>query len=632
MLRLTWLGESADLEPGMAELKNDLGFEWGPGGLPVEIRRTDDPGLTVRMEKGAASIAYNRRIHFFRALGHLVEACRAGKAQLFLREEPQFAMNGPMFDVSQGNAVMKPETVQRFLRMMALMGLDMIMLYTEDSYDVPEQPYFGYMRGRYTREEISELDRYAGLFGIEMIPCIQTLSHLEDVLKWKPFHEFRDDEETLLVGHEKTYEFIEQMIAAASAPVASKRIHIGMDEAWKLGLGQYLSENGYRTKFDIMNAHLHKVLEITRRLGLEPMMWSDMYFRAGSKKGGYYDPECVIPSSTIDGMPNDVKFVYWDYYHVDEAFYEDWIRRHKTFGSTPVFAGGIWNWKGFALNYGLTFASTNAALAVCKREGVREVIATLWGDDGTECDWFAALLGLQLFAEHGYSPEQPKEDWLKARFALCTGGRYEDFMDIRWIDEIPGVPAGNYGNANPSRCLLWQNVLMGLFDANIESLPLKEHYADLKARMEAAADRNGGYGDVFRLLAKLCAVLEMKAGIGLEAVKAYRTQDEDALRHLIGSALPELNRRVRELHDFHRERWYALNKAFGWEVIEFRYGGLLMNLDTASKRLQDYLDGKIAAIEELEERRLPFNGIEGTPESYWYKYIPSASRLMQYQP
>ncbi|MFC5402766.1 beta-N-acetylhexosaminidase [Cohnella soli] len=631
-MRFSFSGLMEGLEQGISELAPELGIEYGAGGVPVAVVQTDSPGLSLRMNAEGAEIVYGRKVEFYRALGHLVEAYRLGEVQCVIREQPQFTTNGPMFDVSQGNAVMKPETVRRFLRMMALMGLDMIMLYSEDSYDVPEQPYFGYMRGRYSKEEISAMDRYASLFGIEMIPCIQTLSHLEDVLKWKPFYEFRDDEETLLVGHERTYDFIEQMIRAAVAPVTSRRIHIGMDEAWKLGLGRYLSENGYRTKFEIMNEHLHRVLDITRKLGLEPMMWSDMYFRAGSKTGGYYDPECVIPQETIDGMPKDVRFVYWDYYHCDEAFYENWIRRHKEFGSTPVFAGGIWNWKGFVLNYGLTFASTNAALAVCKREGVKEIIATLWGDDGTECDWYSALLGLQLFAEHGYSPEQPTGEKLRARFAACTGGRYDDFMDIRWIDEIPGAPEGNTGNANPSRCLLWQNVLMGLFDKNVEDLPLGDYYGDMKNKMAEASGRNGEFSAVFGVLERLCAVLEIKAGIGLELTGTYRSRDFDLLQTLIAVKLPELVRRVRDLRDFHRDRWHEVNKPFGWEVIDFRYGGLLMNAEHAIARLGDFVEGRVEAIEELEEERLPFPDKGGVPECYWFKFIPSASRLMQYQP
>ena len=63
------------------------------------------------------------------------------------------------------------------------------------------------------------------------------LGHLFEVLKWDAFAGLRDDDTTLLVDYEPTYQFIEEMIRAASSPVSTRRIHIGMDEAWHLGLG-----------------------------------------------------------------------------------------------------------------------------------------------------------------------------------------------------------------------------------------------------------------------------------------------------------------------------------------------------------------------------------------------------------
>jgi len=105
-------------------------------------------------------IRYAERIHFSRGLGILVESLRTGLA-LPVREQPQFATNGLMIDVSQGNAVPRRETVERILRRMALMGLNLIMLYAEDSYTVPEEPEFGWMRARYTQDEMRAIDGYA---------------------------------------------------------------------------------------------------------------------------------------------------------------------------------------------------------------------------------------------------------------------------------------------------------------------------------------------------------------------------------------------------------------------------------------------------------------------------------------
>ena len=62
-------------------------------------------------------------------------------------------MFGVMIDCSR-NAVMNVPTVKRFCDIIAKMGYNTLMLYTEDTYEVDNQPYFGYLRGRYSKEEI----------------------------------------------------------------------------------------------------------------------------------------------------------------------------------------------------------------------------------------------------------------------------------------------------------------------------------------------------------------------------------------------------------------------------------------------------------------------------------------------
>ena len=59
----------------------------------------------------------------------------------------------------------------------------MAMLYTEETYELPGEPHFGYLRGRYTADELREIDRVADRLGIEMIGCIQTLGHLGHLLR-----------------------------------------------------------------------------------------------------------------------------------------------------------------------------------------------------------------------------------------------------------------------------------------------------------------------------------------------------------------------------------------------------------------------------------------------------------------
>src|SRR5699024_2122613 len=184
-------------------------------------------------------IVYDEKHHFFRAYSLLIEELEKQSTNISIEEDAQFKTVGPMFDLSR-NAVMKVETFKDMIRLMAMMGFDSAMLYMEDTYEVKEEPYFGYMRGRYSKTELKELDDYENLFGIELIPCIQTLAHLEEFLKWQAASEYKDTRGALLLENESTYTLLENMIHAVTSPFRSKKLHIGMDEAEELGRGIFL--------------------------------------------------------------------------------------------------------------------------------------------------------------------------------------------------------------------------------------------------------------------------------------------------------------------------------------------------------------------------------------------------------
>lgn len=608
-MQLNFKGEIVELEMGIQILSKELGFEISKEGIEILVEKRSG-NIELALENGKGIIRYDRIIHFFRALGLFIEALQDGDS-FKIYEEPQFTMNGAMFDVSR-NSVMTVGSVKKMIRKMAVMGLDMIMLYTEDIYTVEDEPYFGYMRGRYTSEELKECDNYAYIFGIEMIPCIQTLGHMTEYLKWEAAANVRDNAHIMLAGSEETYQLIDKMIKAASLPFRSKRIHIGMDEANDLGLGNYLKINGYQRRFDIMNNHLREVLKITSNYGLKPMMWSDMYFKLGAKVKGDYDLNADIPEDIIENMPKDVQFVYWDYYHDEEGFYRECIKKHKRFGSMPVFAGGIWTWFGFGTNYGKTFVTTNSALNVCKQEGVKEVFATIWMNNGSSNNFFSSLLGLQLFAEHGYSKELDLNKLMK-RFEFCTGAKYESFMDLKLLDEIPGTNPENLECSNPSKFLLWQDVLMGLFDKHIEGLAIDEHYRQLEEKMLGYSSLDNEWRHIFEVAAKLCGVLKLKGTIGMKLKENYEKRNMDGLRSIMEDKLPELSEKIKDMRDAHRKQWFMVNKPFGWEYADMQYGSILSRIDTAIYRLKMYMDGWIDKIDELEEERLYFDGKKRAP-------------------
>ena len=120
-------------------------------------------------------------------------------------EKTSFRTFGVLLDCTRGNII----TVEHFkywLRRLSLMGYNLVMLYTKDAYQVPGEPYFGCMRGAYSMDEIKEMDAYAKKLRIEMIGSIQTLGHLEPILRWGAYQEVRDTSSVLMVDEPQSYE------------------------------------------------------------------------------------------------------------------------------------------------------------------------------------------------------------------------------------------------------------------------------------------------------------------------------------------------------------------------------------------------------------------------------------------
>ena len=115
---------------------------------------------------------------------------------------------GTMIDCSR-NAVASVESVKKWIDLTSSLGYNTLMLYTEDTYEVPGELYFGYMRGRYSREELRGLDAYAKSRNMELIPCIQTLAHLNALNRWPEYKEHFDVDDILLAQDERVYLLID---------------------------------------------------------------------------------------------------------------------------------------------------------------------------------------------------------------------------------------------------------------------------------------------------------------------------------------------------------------------------------------------------------------------------------------
>ena len=400
-----------------------------------------------------------------------------------------------------------------------------------------------------------------------------------------------------------------------------------MDEAGNLGRGRYLEKFGYRPPVELMREHLARVMEIVNELGLEPMMWDDMFFRSYGNHA-YHQPDNPVPEEVKAAVPKGMKCVYWDYYHLERSHYEGVIPRHKELTDDVVFAGGIWTWVGFSLAWDKTVKSTTLALDVCKKMGIKDIIATVWGDNGTECLVTATLAGCQLFAELGYR-DGVDMDELAKRFEVCTGGNLYDFANLELLDKNPQTESlPDHSEHNPSKYLMWQDVLTGLCDANIDGYALNEHYEKVAKILFEAVGRNGRFDGMFEFSANVANVLAVKSEMGLRLTKAYKAGDRELMKQIADVELPDLKARMEKLRLIHMKNWFEIYKPIGWDIMDMRYGSLFVRIDSAIREIKAYLAGALERIEELEQERLPYGGVEGSIRYLnYFGHIVSASRI-----
>lgn len=550
-----------------------------------------------------------------------------------------FRRFGTMLDCSR-NAVMTVDALKRWIDLTADLGYNTLLLYMEDTYEIQGQPYFGYMRGRYTGEELKEADRYARSRGMELIPCIQTLAHLNAIVRWPAYQSHVDTGDILLAGDEAVYKLIDRMFATMSECFESRTVNIGMDEAHMIGRGKYYDLHGDSDRSQILIEHVKRVAGIGKKYGLTLAMWSDMFFRLAAG-GEYYAQDVHIDESIRQQIPDNVELIYWDYYSTDKARYDGMLSAHNKLKEGTWFAGGLWTWMGFAPHNGYSMKATEAALGSCREQGIQDVFLTMWGDNGGECSRFALLPALFYAAELARGNDD--EDSIREKFAEKYGISFDEFLLLD-LPDTPGVADDHICNAE--KYLLYNDCFTGLFDTTLAG--------DEGARYAACGERigkvekTGEWSLLFETQKALCEVLELKAQLGVRTREVYAalkkagvagTQDTadkgacsaaectdgeggrkdtgaDGSRRGLEELLSDYRKLLERLEVFYRayrRQWFAENKPHGFDVQDIRLGGLSRRIQSCLDRLEELSRGRIQVIEELEEEQLDIRGENGVP-------------------
>ena len=491
----------------------------------------------------------------------------------------------------------KIETIKKYVKFLSDMGYDRVYIGMADAYKIKEEPYFGYKRGGYTVNQLRDMDEFAKSVKVELIAQIQTLSHLHFLNKFPEYWGMFDTDNVVMVGEERVYGLIEHMIKTISEGLSSRRIHLGLDEAFGLGTGEYLKKYGKADKKELIIRHLKRVFAILDKYGYDvPEMWGDMLTEKCDGKTCAEEIKKCLPTNAVVHV--------WDYEENDESKLCGMISEAKKYCDNVGYAGAVWKYIGFGPNNKFSLSRLIPQMRAAKKSGVDEFMVTLWADRVAPCSNYAALPSLFAVSEfnEGVYDGMDEATLDKEKFKRITGISYDDLYSLEYIDNP--LTADSKYRSNSSFWMLYTDILLGNFDT-FAPAGAGKNYAALAEKYERLSEAGGDFAHVFEMSASLMRVLEIKADLPRTVREVYLDNDKEKAAAAVKDTI-ELKKRFSEFIKDFGKYYVHDNQAFGLEVHQLYMGGQIARLDYTIDKLNAFIE-KGEKIEELDGGILPLD-------------------------
>jgi hypothetical protein len=493
-------------------------------------------------------------------------------------DRPDFALRGVMLDVSRGK-VPTLETLKGLVDMLAQLKLNALMLYVEHTFRFRRHPLIGKGASPLDAETLRELDDHAAAQHVELIPCLQSLGHMDHILTLPRYRELAETEMgwTIAPTHPGSRELIEDLYDEFLPNFRSRRMNANCDEPWDLGLGQSKERSEELGPGGLYLEHVRWLREAAERNGKQTMIWGDVV-HAHPKR--------------IAEIPKDLVLLDWWY----EAEFD--YDRVAVFGANDLeFAvcPGTSSWNSLFPRVDNSLANIAGWGGAARRHGALGMLNTDWGDFGhynlLGNSWFAYAAG----AQQSWSGSCEDAAFDAGFSALLFGESGRRGRIARLYRELGAIHDAGFDvfNGSPLQYLFFDDLESSYFIANARKPALersRKRLAKVRNQIDRARDCFAREKATWRelLYAADASLFAVEKTLAARRYNDWRRRPKSLnarARKKLGDELRALAKTQTALVTRLRKLWLDRNETSNFEMTQRRAERSVKSLRAAATRL-----------------------------------------------
>lgn len=318
-----------------------------------------DPARARVIGAGAAGLRYGVEtlIQLIDARGR-IPCCRIDDA-------PGLALRGLMLDVSRGK-VPTEQSLGELIDLCAVLRLNVLMLYTEHTFRFRRHPEIGLEAGSLDAATMRRLDARARARFVDLVPCLQSLGHMEHILKLPAYRQLAETDMgwTIAPAAEGTCGLLADLYDEYLPNFSSRLFNANCDEPWDLGRGRSAALSEELGPGGLYLSHVRRIRDLAARNGKRTLIWGDVV---------HAHPERI---AEID---RDLVLLDWWY---EAEFDFDRVAVFARNGIDFMVCPGTSTWNSLFPRIDNSLANISGWADAGRRHGALGLLNTDWGDFG----------------------------------------------------------------------------------------------------------------------------------------------------------------------------------------------------------------------------------------------------------